>query len=79
MDRLPVVPTSREQHIAAARLSNRCAAAGITTHVTDVLLATLALEASGWVLTEDPDFQLMARCCGIQVLWVEQALRLTAS
>ena len=79
VDRLPVLPTSREQHIAAAQLSNRCSAAGVATHVTDALLAALALEADGWVLTEDPDFQHMARCCGVQVLSVEQALHLTAT
>lgn len=76
---LPMVQTSWEQHVAAAQLANQCKARGITTHVTDALLAALALEVKGWVLTEDPDFTYMAACCGVRVLSVEHAIQLTES
>lgn len=74
---LPLIHTSPAQHVAAARIANLCASKGVATHVTDALLASLALEAHGWVLTEDPDFLHMAACCGVHVLSVDDALRAT--
>jgi len=74
---LPVVQATQEQHVIAAQVANQCMAKGIATHVTDTLLAALALEVNGWVLSEDPDFAHMAPCCGVRVLSVGQAIQLT--
>ncbi len=75
---IPVLPVTIEQHIAAAQLANRCLTNGVSAHVTDTLLASLALSMKGCVLTEDQDFLNMAPHCGVHVLSVDAAIRMTA-
>lgn len=74
---IPVLQTTIEQHIEAAQLANRCLLHGVSAHVTDTLLASLALSMKGYVLTEDQDFLNMAPYCGVHVLSVEMAIRMT--
>lgn len=74
---LPIVQSTLSQHMAAAQVANQCFAKGVAVHVTDTMLAALALEVNGWVLTEDPDFIHMSKCCAVRTLSIADALRMT--
>lgn len=77
IQQLPLVQTTPEQHVSAARIANACLTRGIVTHVTDTLIAAVAQDMHGWVLSEDPDFSHIAQCCELRVLSVTQALAMT--
>ncbi|MGH9364222.1 MAG: type II toxin-antitoxin system VapC family toxin [Thermoanaerobaculia bacterium] len=63
----PVLDAVREDHVAAARLSNRCRRAGISASAIDCLIAALTLSVRGELLTLDNDFARMAPHCGLRL------------
>ncbi len=52
----PCQLASRNHHIAAARLLNRCRAAGVTASAIDCLIAAVCIETGAALLTTDRDF-----------------------
>lgn len=74
---LPVLMPTLDHHIAAAKIANQCIQHGVSVHVTDALLAAVAIECGGCVLTEDQDFSHMAPLCGVRTLSVDAAIRMT--
>ncbi len=56
----PCQLASRDHHVAAARLWNRCRAAGVTAAAIDCLIAALCIETGASLLTTDRDFERIA-------------------
>lgn len=58
---IPVVAPSREDHIEAAELRNRCRRNGVQTGTIDALLAQLCIHNDLVLLSVDKDFEQIAR------------------
>lgn len=58
---VPLLVPSRDNHIAAAELRNRCRRAGTRIHTIDALLAQLCIEHDLVMLTTDSDFEAIAK------------------
>jgi len=56
-----IVLPSIEDHVAAARLQNKCLAAGISVSGPDCLIAVLAISGNHELFTADNDFKSIAR------------------
>jgi predicted nucleic acid-binding protein len=56
-----IVQPSVEDHVEAARLKNRCLAAGANVSGIDCLIATVAISGSHELFAVDSDFQDIAR------------------
>jgi predicted nucleic acid-binding protein len=69
---LALVQPTREDHIAAAELRNRCRRAGVQIGTVDVLIAQLCLSNGLTLLTTDQDFAHVAKHCELK-LWSNQA------
>jgi len=76
LEGFPLLIASAAHHLAAARISNACRAAGITSSAVDSLIAALALESGSAVFTLDGDFGDIAACCSLQVFdWQSESRR----
>ena len=58
---LPLLVPTREDHIEAAALRNRCRRKGVQVGTTDALIARLCLHHELGLLTKDQDFFHVAR------------------
>jgi predicted nucleic acid-binding protein len=56
-----IVHPSTQDYIEAARLMNRCSAAGLNVSAPDCLIAILAISTDRQLFTLDDDFQAIAR------------------
>ena len=61
------VATSRQDHIDAAELRNRCRCSGVQVGTIDALLAQLCIRHDLALLTTDNDFVRVAAHCPLQV------------
>ena len=71
LDRFSAVPLlvpTRDDHIAAAELRNRCRRAGVQIGTIDALLAQLCLHHDLVMLSSDEDFKHIAGQCALK-LW----------
>ena len=71
LDRFSAVPLlvpTRDDHIAAADLRNRCRRAGVQIGTIDALLAQLCLHHDLVMLSNDEDFKHIAGQCALK-LW----------
>jgi predicted nucleic acid-binding protein len=71
MDRFSAVPLlvpTRDDHIAAAELRNRCRRAGVRVGTIDAILAQLCLHHDLIMLSTDNDFKRIAAQCALK-LW----------
>lgn len=66
---IPVVTPTRQDHIDAATLRNRCRRSGVQAGTIDVLIAQLCLRHQLTLLTTDGDFKHIARVVGELRLW----------
>ncbi|HET6584353.1 MAG TPA: PIN domain-containing protein [Nannocystaceae bacterium] len=60
-DALPFIVPTREDHIAAATLRNKCRTRGVQLGTIDALLAQLCVDRELGLLTSDRDFAHAAR------------------
>ena len=58
---LPLIVPDREDHIEAAELRNSCRRRGVQVGTVDALLAQLCIRHDLRMLTDDTDFQRIAR------------------
>ncbi|MCC7549145.1 MAG: PIN domain-containing protein [Burkholderiales bacterium] len=65
---LPMLSPSRQDHIEAAELRNRCRRAGVQVGTIDALIAQLCVRHQLTLLTTDRDFDYVARHCALK-LW----------
>jgi predicted nucleic acid-binding protein len=71
LDRFSAVPLlvpTRDDHIAAAELKNRCRRAGVRVGTIDAILAQLCLHHDLIMLSTDNDFKRIASQCALK-LW----------
>jgi hypothetical protein len=71
LDRFSAVPLlvpTRDDHIAAAKLRNRCRRVGVQIGTVDALLAQLCLHHDLVMLSSDEDFRHIAGQCALK-LW----------
>jgi predicted nucleic acid-binding protein len=71
LDRFSAVPLlvpTRDDHIAAAELRNRCRRAGVRVGTIDAILAQLCLHHDLIMLSTDNDFKRIATQCALK-LW----------
>lgn len=68
----PLVLAGEDDHREAARLANRCRAAGIAAATVDCLIAAQALRRGAELYTTDPDFAHIAACCGLRLFVPEE-------
>ncbi len=64
---LPLLAPSRQDHIDAADLRNRCRRAGLQIGTIDAAIAQLCIRHDLVLLTTDNDFVLAARHCALRV------------
>jgi hypothetical protein len=64
----PWVLATREHHIRAAQIANRCRRAGITVSTPDCLIAATAVELGAELLTLDTDFTRIAGHAELRLL-----------
>ena len=64
---LPLLAPSRQDHIDAADLRNRCRRAGLQIGTIDAAIAQLCIRHDLMLLTTDNDFVLAARHCALRV------------
>jgi len=65
---LPLLVPDRQDHVAAAALRNTCRRKGVQVGTIDALLAQLCLHHDLLLLTNDNDFQHVAKHCALR-LW----------
>ena len=65
---VPLLVPTREDHIAAAELRNRCRRAGVHVGTIDAILAQLCLHHDLIMLSTDNDFKHFAGQCALK-LW----------
>ncbi|TMJ27185.1 MAG: PIN domain-containing protein [Alphaproteobacteria bacterium] len=65
---MPLLVPTRDDHIAAAELRNRCRRAGVQIGTVDALLAQLCLHHDLVMLSSDEDFKHIAGQCALK-LW----------
>lgn len=65
---LPYLSPTRDDHIEAAELRNRCRRRGVQVGTIDALLAQLCIAYDLEMLTTDRDFEGMARVGGLRVV-----------
>jgi predicted nucleic acid-binding protein len=65
---VPLLVPTREDHIAAAELRNRCRRAGVHVGTIDAILAQLCLHHDLIMLSTDNDFKHIAGQCALK-LW----------
>jgi predicted nucleic acid-binding protein len=71
LDRFSAVPLlvpTRDDHVAAAELRNRCRRAGVRVGTIDAILAQLCLHHDLIMLSTDNDFKRIATQCALK-LW----------
>jgi predicted nucleic acid-binding protein len=64
----PIFPATTAEHIAAARLCNRCLAHGLTISPIDCLIAAVAIAGSHELFTLDDDFRGIAKHAPLKLL-----------
>ena len=64
---VPLLAPDRDDHIKAAELRNHCRRNGVQTGTIDALLAQLCIRHDLTMLTDDRDFNYMARHCPLSV------------
>lgn len=64
---VPLLAPTRQDHIAAAELRNRCRRSGVQVGTIDALLAQLCVAHDLSMLSTDADFRHMARHCDLKV------------
>lgn len=64
---LPFLVPSRDNHIGAAEMRNKCRRAGVQIHTIDALLAQLCIAHDLVMLTTDRDFEAIARHSELQI------------
>lgn len=64
---MPLVPPTREDHIAAAALRTTCRRAGVQAGTVDALIAQLCIGHDLTLLTSDRDFEYIARHTPLRV------------
>jgi predicted nucleic acid-binding protein len=70
LDRFSAVPLlvpTRDDHVAAADLRNRCRRAGVQVETIDAILAQLCLHHELIMLSTDNDFKRIATQCALKV------------
>jgi predicted nucleic acid-binding protein len=70
LDRFSAVPLlipTRDDHVAAADLRNRCRRAGVQVETIDAILAQLCLHHDLIMLSTDNDFKRIATQCALKV------------
>lgn len=68
----PLVLADEDDHREAARLANRCRAAGIAAAAIDCLIAAQALRRCAELFTADGDFARIASCCSLRLVALEE-------
>jgi len=64
----PLLLASRQTHVRAAEIRNRCRAKGVAAATVDCLIAAHALLADADLMTLDHDFRLIARHTDLRLL-----------
>jgi predicted nucleic acid-binding protein len=64
---LPLLVPTRQDHIEAAELRNRCRRAGVQAGTIDALLAQLCIGHDLTMLASDNDFKNIANHCSLKV------------
>jgi predicted nucleic acid-binding protein len=65
---VPLLVPTRDDHVAAAELRNRCRRAGVRVGTIDAILAQLCLHHDLIMLSTDNDFKRIATQCALK-LW----------
>ena len=65
LEGFPVLLATRDDHVLAARIRNRAAAAGAATSTVDALIAAQTISSRGRLFTTDEDFGRLAPLCGL--------------
>ena len=63
-----LLPAGRDEHLAAARLHRRSAAAGFSASTMDCLIAATCIQHSARLLPADHDFQRLAEFSKLRLL-----------
>ena len=64
---IPLLVPTRDDHVAAADLRNRCRRAGVQVETIDAILAQLCLHHDLIMLSTDNDFKRIATQCALKV------------
>ena len=64
---IPLLVPTRDDHVAAADLRNRCRRAGVQVETIDAILAQLCLHHDLIMLSTDNDFKRIAALCALKV------------
>jgi len=67
----PALLANEQDHLRAAEIANVCRATDVSCSAIDALIAAQTMAAAGQLFTTDRDFELMAPCCGLQLLAVD--------
>ncbi|MGB8817004.1 MAG: PIN domain-containing protein [Rhizobiaceae bacterium] len=65
---IPLIPPTRESHVAAAALRNHCRRNGIQVGTVDALIAQLCIENELTLLSTDQDFGHISRHTSLKLL-----------
>lgn len=57
LDPFPVVLAGEDDHVEAAKITNRCRANGVQVGTVDALIVAMTVRVDGILLTTDRDFQ----------------------
>jgi len=71
----PILLADENHHLRAAEIANACRAMGVACSTIDALIAAQTIAAAGQLFTTDRDFELVAPCCGLQLLAVDDPAR----
>ena len=64
---LDLLLADEEDHVLAAEIANACLRGGVAAATVDCLIAATTIRAGGRLLTTDPDFGHIARCCELEL------------
>ena len=65
LEGFPVLRTTTNEHVLAARVRNRAMTAGVAVSTVDALIAAQTIAARGRLFTTDEDFFRLAPLCGL--------------
>jgi predicted nucleic acid-binding protein len=68
MGGFPLILATRDYHVEAARIANKCRHAGISVSTVDCLIAAMAVKTKSQLLTGDKDFERIASHCPLKLL-----------
>lgn len=70
LDPFEILVATKDEHLLASGIANRCRARGVATSTPDSLIAAIAAHRGATLLTADRDFVRMAECSPFRVQFV---------